>query len=46
MEVNPEKYKVYSASNGWGTYEQFLPWLKEHLHAYKDYPDAIISVSR
>lgn len=46
LESNPEKYRPLSASNGWGTYEQFVPWLKELLQACKDYPDAIISVSR
>lgn len=31
LESNPEKYKKFSASNGLGTYEQFIPWLKELL---------------
>jgi hypothetical protein len=46
LESSPDKYKEFSASNGWGTYEQFIPWLKELLQACKDYPDAIISTSR
>lgn len=46
MEDNPERYKPFSASNGWGTYKQFIPWLKELLAACKEYPDAEISVSR
>lgn len=46
LESNPDKYKEFSASNGWGTYEQFLPWLRELLQACKEYPDAIVSVSR
>lgn len=46
LESNPEKYKQFSASNGWGTYEQFIPWLRELLVACKEYPDAIVSASR
>lgn len=33
LKSNPEKYKQFSAPNGWGTYEQFLPWLEELLTA-------------
>lgn len=46
LKSNPEKYKQFSAENGWGTYEQFLPWLSELLTACKEYPDAIVSASR
>lgn len=46
MEANPEKYKPLSASNGWGTYEQFLPWLRELLAACEEHPNAEIRVSR
>lgn len=45
LKANPEKYKRFSASNGWGTYTQFLPWLEELLAACKEYPDAIVSTS-
>jgi hypothetical protein len=46
LESNPEKYKPLSAPNGWGTYEQFIPWLKELLEACRQYPDATVSASR
>jgi hypothetical protein len=46
LESNPAKYKQFSASNGWGTYEQFIPWLKELLQACKDHPDSIVTASR
>lgn len=46
LKSNPDKYKQFSAENGWGTYEQFLPWLSEVLTACKEYPDAIVSASR
>ena len=44
MEATPERYKQFDASNGWGTYEQFLPQLKELLDACKKNPDATVSV--
>ena len=28
LEDNPETYKEYSTPSGWGTYEQFIDWLK------------------
>lgn len=46
MRENPEKYMYHSAENGWGTYEQFLPWLDTLIQACKDYPESTISVSR
>ena len=46
MTYDPEYYQQYDASNGWGTYEQFLPWLEELLEACKKYPNAKIEVSR
>lgn len=42
LKANPEKYKQFSAENGWGTYTQFVPWLEELLTACKEYPDAIV----
>lgn len=38
LERYPEKYNAYSASNGWGTYEQFIPWLKQLLKACEENP--------
>lgn len=46
MESDPDRFKVFSASNGWGTYDQFLPWLKKYLRACEENTDAIVSVSR
>jgi hypothetical protein len=46
LESKPDHYRQFSATNGWGTYDQFIPWLKELLQACKDYPDARISTSR
>ena len=45
LKSNPDKYKQLSASNGWGTYEQFIPWLEELLAACNEYPDSIVTTS-
>ena len=44
METNPKQYKQFNAQNGWGTYKQFLPWLRRLLKACKENPDATVSV--
>lgn len=43
---NPEYYKQFNASNGWGLYEHFVGFVKEYLKACLDNPDCTISVSR
>jgi len=45
MKEKPEYFKQFSADNGWGTYEQFLPWLEELLIDCKAHPKADISFS-
>lgn len=46
MEDDPNKFKVFDAPNGWGTYEQVLPWLREVLRAALMYPKADVYSSR
>ena len=46
MKDEPALYKRLDAYNGWGTYEQFVPWLEQYLAACKQYPSAVIHVSR
>lgn len=45
MKENPTHYKQFSAENGWGTYDQFIPWIERYLNACIEYPDALIRVS-
>lgn len=45
MESNSAEYKKLDTPNGCGTYEDFLPWLKELLAACEEYPAANIEVS-
>lgn len=46
MKADPEHYKQFNASNGWGLYEHFIPWIEKYLEACKQYPESEISVSR
>lgn len=46
METNEAQCREFNAPNGWGTYEQFLPWLRRYLSACEANPDALVEVSR
>lgn len=46
LKDKPEEYKKFDASNGWGTYEHFVPWVEKYLNACIEYPEAIIHISR
>ena len=46
MKARPEHYKQFDSPNGWGLYIHFLPWVETYLNACREYPDAIIEVSR
>jgi hypothetical protein len=46
MVNEPERFKKFSASNGWGTYEQAVPWLADLIEKFKEYPEGKIGISR
>ena len=46
MRNNPEYFKTFNPKNGWGSYENFVSWIKDYLEACKKYPESIIEVSR
>ncbi len=46
LKSNPKKYKKYNSPNGWGLYKYFVPFVEKYLDACKEYPKALISVSR
>ncbi len=46
LRADPEQYRTFNALNGWGTYDQFVPWVERYLAACETYPDADVSVSR
>jgi len=41
---NPNYFSKYNSTNGWGVYDDFLPFVKKYLDACKDYPNSVISV--
>ena len=43
MKAAPARFEKHNPSNGWGSYERFLPWLEEYLAACEKYPDAGVS---
>jgi len=46
MIKRPEYYKQFDSPNGWGTYSHFVPFVSDVLNACKEYPEAIIEISR
>ena len=46
MIDDPGRFLVLEPSNGWGSYEDFLPWLIEYYQACINYPDATVHASR
>ena len=46
MKADPARFEKHNSPNGWGLYENFLPWLERYLEACEANPDADVSVSR
>ena len=46
LKSRHEHFEKFNSSNGWGMYEHFVPFVEKYLEACKEYPDAIIEVSR
>ena len=46
LKARPEHFEKFNSPNGWGMYKYFVPFVEEYLEACKEYPDAIIEVSR
>ncbi len=46
LKANPEEFKKYNASNGWGKYENLVEFVESYLNALQEYPYADISISR
>jgi septation ring formation regulator EzrA len=42
LESNPEKYKAFNSSNGYGTYEKLVIFCRSALYRCRECPDAII----
>ena len=46
LKARPEHFETFNSPNGWGMYEHFVPFVEKYLEACKEYPDAVIKVSR
>ena len=46
LKARPEYFEKFNSPNGWGMYEHFVPFVEKYLEACKEYPDAIVGVSR
>jgi hypothetical protein len=46
MENDPQRFIALNPSNGWGSYDTFLPWLQRYLEACIKNPKAKIYACR
>lgn len=46
MKAEPARFRAFDSPNGWGTYDDFIPWLERYLEALRQYPEATVRASR
>jgi hypothetical protein len=46
LKDKPEHFEKFNATNGWGLYKHFVPFVEKYLNACEEYPKAQIGVSR
>jgi hypothetical protein len=46
LKADPAHFQQLNSENGWGMYENFVPWVERYLAACEANPDATIRVSR
>ena len=46
LKNDPEAFKRFNPANGWGSYDDFVPWIEEYIAACVKWPDATVRVSR
>jgi len=46
LKARPKHFETFNSPNGWGMYKHFVPFVEKYLEACKEYPDAVISISR
>jgi hypothetical protein len=46
MQSDRARFETFNASNGWGTYKHFIPFIKSYMEACRAYPEADVWVSR
>lgn len=46
LATEKARFEAFNSPNGWGTWEHFLLFCARYLQACKDYPEALVQVSR
>jgi hypothetical protein len=46
LESDPERFKKLNPSNGWGSYDGLVSFVRDYLRACEETPDAEVYVSR
>ena len=46
LKADPDHFQTFNAPNGWGMYENFVPFVEEYLEACIKYPNATVTASR
>lgn len=46
LKSRPKYFRQFDAENGWGRYDDFVPFVEEYLNACKEYPLAKIDADR
>jgi len=46
LKQRPEYFKQFNSSNGWGMYDNFVPFVENYLKACKENPNCKIVISR
>ncbi len=46
LKERPEYFKQFDSPNGWGIYDDFIPFVEGYLSACREFPETNIYVSR
>jgi hypothetical protein len=46
MKTRPKHYEKFNSSNGWGMYDNFVPFVEKYLDALKEFPEAQVECDR
>lgn len=46
LKKDPDGFKKFNPDNGWGSYDNLVDCVEQYLKACKEYPEALIEVSR
>lgn len=46
MNDDPVGYRALNPANGWGDYDSFIRWLDKLADRFREYPQAVIDISR